>query len=86
MGGERENELDPKKNGKTSSNYINEREQQERQNGLVGSEKEVKDERGRKDELFVNQNLGEYFVSFFIKRVMLLFAENSENFPVDTKT
>lgn len=39
MGGERENELDPKKNGKTSSNYINEREQQERQNGLVGSEK-----------------------------------------------
>lgn len=48
--------------------------------------RKLKDERERKDELFVNQNLGEYFVSFFIKRVMLVFAENSENFPVDTKT
>lgn len=85
MGGERENELDPKKKVKMSSNYINEREQQARRNGLVSSEKEVKDERERK-ELFVNQNIGKYFASFFIKKVMLLFAENSEKFHVDTKT
>lgn len=45
MGGERENELDPKKNVKMTSNYINEREQQAKRNGLVSSEKEVKDER-----------------------------------------
>lgn len=36
-------------------------------------------------ELFVNQNQM-YFALFFIRKFMLLFAENSEKFHVDTKT
>jgi len=44
-----------------SSNYVNERDHQERSSEIVSSEKGVEDERERKG-LLLNQNLGEYFI------------------------
>lgn len=45
----------------------------------------MKDERKIKAELFVNQNLGKYFASFFFNKVMLLFAGNSEKIILTLK-
>lgn len=47
MEGETENELDPKKTGKMSSNYSNERLGHKRRNEPMSSENEVKEERQR---------------------------------------